>query len=143
MAVKRFKKAFIEFILSNYIIIGDFNIDFLHPEHRIFSKLLCILNSFDLTQVVPSDTHTSHNGKNTLIDLALISLSSKLKKCSVIPPLSNSDHDGICLTLKMFTKSQKSIKEAVRTIWKYSKADFNNANAIISATDWTDIYQRT
>ena len=90
MAVKRFKKAFIEFILSNYIIIGDFNIDFLHPEHRIFSKLLCILNSFDLTQVVPSDTHTSHNGKNTLIDLALISLSSKLKKCSVIPPLSKN-----------------------------------------------------
>ena len=26
-------------ILSNFIIIGDFNIDFLHPEHRIFSYL--------------------------------------------------------------------------------------------------------
>ena len=26
-------------ILSNFIIIGDFNIYFLHPEHHIFSKL--------------------------------------------------------------------------------------------------------
>ena len=60
-------------------------------------------NSFDLTQVVSSPTHVSHNGKETLIDLALISSSSKLKECSVIPPLSNSDHDGIHLALRMLS----------------------------------------
>ena len=63
---------------STFVLLGDFNIDFLNQEHPLFSKLLYIMNSFDLTQVVSSPTHVSHNGKETLIDLAFISSSSKI-----------------------------------------------------------------
>ena len=59
-------------VFSTFVLFG-FNIDFLNQEHPLFSKLLYIINSFDLTQVVLSPTHVSHNGKETLIDLALIS----------------------------------------------------------------------
>ena len=62
------------------------------------------MNSFDLTQVVSSPTHVSHNGKETLIDLALISSSSKLKECSVIPPL-----DGIHLALRMLSIASRVV----------------------------------
>ena len=98
------------------------------------------MNSFDLTRVISSPTHVCHNGK---IDLALISSSSKLKECSVIPPLSNSDHDGIHLALKMLPSIQKTTNNGARTIWRYSQADFTKANAIILSTDWSDIYRES
>ena len=93
-------------VFSTFVLLGDFKIDFLNQEHPLFSKLLYIINSFDLTQVVSSPTHVSHN---TLIDLAFISSSSKLKECSVIPPLSNSDHDGIHLALRMLSTASRVV----------------------------------
>ncbi len=35
-----------------------------------------------------------------MIDLALLSNPSLLQSCCVIPPLSNSDHSGLCLTIR-------------------------------------------
>ena len=96
------------------------------------------MNSFDLTQVVSSPTYVSHNGKEILIDLALILSSSKLKECSVIPPLSNSDHDGVHLVLRMLPSIQKTTNNVAQTIWRY-QVDFTRANAIIRSTDWSDI----
>ena len=58
---------------SNFVLVGDFNIDFCNPSHILYQRLLTILSSFSLTQVVPSPTHTSSTGKSTLIDLALVS----------------------------------------------------------------------
>ena len=86
-------------VFSTFVLLGDFN---RFPQPRT-PTLLYIMNSFDLTQVVSSPTHVSHNGKETLIDLALISSSSKLKECSVIPPLGNSDHDGNHLALRILS----------------------------------------
>ena len=72
---------------------------FLNQGHPLLSKLLRS-NSSGLV---------SHNRKETLIDLALISSSSKLKECSVIPPLSNSDHDGIHLALRMLSIASRVV----------------------------------
>ena len=83
-------------VFSSFILVGDFY----NHYHHLFCKLLYILNSFVLTQVVPTPTHTSFSGKATLIDLVLLSSPSQLKECSVIPPLCNSDNDGINLILK-------------------------------------------
>ena len=84
------------------------------------------MNSFDLTQVVSSPTHVSHNGKETLIDLALISSSSKLKECSIIPPLSNSDHDGIHLALRLQLISlEKSPTDCLLTCTRQSVGLFS------------------
>jgi len=59
-----------------------------------------MLDSFCLTQVVTEPTHTSSNGNQTLIDLALLSDFSQLIESNNVPPLSNSDHSSIELKLK-------------------------------------------
>ena len=92
-------------IFSSFIIFGDFIIDFYNHYHPLFVNFCTFLNSFVLTQVV---THTSSSGKATLIDLLLLSSPSQLKECSVIPPLCNSDNDGINLILK-YSYSNSSI----------------------------------
>ena len=141
--LKSYLRASMSEFISTFVLLGEFNIDFLNQEHPLFSKLLYIMNSFDLTQVVSCPTHVSHNGKETLIVLALILSSSKLKECSVIPPLSNSDHDGVHLVLRMLPSIQKTTNNGALTIWRYSQADFTKANAIIHSKDWSDIYRES
>ena len=51
-----------------------------------------IVNSFSLTQVVPSNTHFSPSGAGSLIHLAFISYQSSMCSCSTIPTLGTSDH---------------------------------------------------
>ena len=88
---------------STFILIGDLYtiIDFYnYISSSSFCKLLYILNSFVLTQVVPTPAHTSFSEKAILIDLVLLSSPSQLKECSVIPPLCNSDDNGINRILK-------------------------------------------
>ena len=96
--LKIYLRASMSELFSTFVILGDILISISSTKNTHF-----YLNSFDLTQVVSSPTHVSHNGKETFIDLAFISSSSKLKECSVIPPLSNSDHDGIHLALRMLS----------------------------------------
>ena len=86
-------------ILSSFVLLGDFNVDFHNHQHPLFCKLSRILHSFVLMQVVPEPTHINPSS-STLIDLALLSAPSQLVNCNVIPPLSNSDHNGFTLTLK-------------------------------------------
>ena len=56
---------------------------------------------FSLTQVVSSYTHVSPTGNTSLIDLALISNTSKVSQCQTISPLCNSDHLGVELDIKV------------------------------------------
>ena len=44
-------------LLSNFILLGDFNINYLNTSHPLFSKLLSVSNSLSLTQVVSVLTH--------------------------------------------------------------------------------------
>jgi len=103
-------------VFSNFVLIGDFNIDFYNQRHFLFSKLNSMLQSFELTQVVPHPTRTgTFPGSSTLIDLALLSEPSQLVNCEVIPPLGNSDHNGIDLTLKVAHKPPP-VKTCKRTV---------------------------
>ena len=95
-----------------------------------------------LTQVVPHPTHINHSGNSTLIDLVLLSAPSQLVRCEVIPPLGNSDHNGINLLVKCF-RNPPPVKSRKRTIWRYSHADFDQAHNLISAADWTFLDDET
>jgi len=44
-------------LFRNFVLVGDFNVDFCNSSHILYQKLLTILSSFSLTQVVPSPTH--------------------------------------------------------------------------------------
>lgn len=81
-------------------------------------------------------THFNPNGTSSLIDLVLLSVPSQLVNCNVIPPLGNSDHSGISVTLK-WSRNPCRVKASKRTIWRYAHADFDKANRLIEATDWS------
>ena len=82
---------------SNYILLGDFNINFCNPSHPLYPRLSNLCNSFMLTQVVTEPTHTSLSGSQSLIDLVLLSHPSQLVHCYTSPPLGSSDHRELCL----------------------------------------------
>ena len=71
------------------------------------------------------------NGSCTTIDLALVS-----EPCSaqMIPPLSNSDHNGIFLNLKC-QSTRLNVPTKRQLIWKYKLANFKAANEILSNVD--------
>ena len=83
------------------------------------------------------NTHVSPNGNTSLIDLALLSDTNDLNHCCTIPPLSNSDHLGITISLKWIANTKHYSK--FRCVWLYGNADFNKACHIINATDWNSI----
>ena len=120
---------------SNFVLIGDFNINFYNPDCFLYPKLSHILQSFSLSQVVQDTTRNTRNGSETLIDLALVSSTDHVKGCSVIPPLLNSDHNEILLKLKWKQDGQQTLSHK-RKIWRYAHADFVKACNMIKNTNW-------
>ena len=59
-----------------------------------------------------------------------------LSYCKVIPPLSNSDHLGIELQLKLKASSTGSKHHSHCSVWKYAQADWERACELICACDW-------
>lgn len=125
---------------SNLYLIGDFNVDFLSKVSPLYSKLLSIVSSFDLTQIVSEPTRiTPHS--TTLIDLIFVSSVDLVKFCKTISPLANADHCGLQL---LFTiKSPKTSEKAVpRKVWRYSLADWQKAAEMIECIEWDSILPR-
>ena len=81
-------------------------------------------------------TRVTSTGGATLIDLALVSNLEAIERCSVIPPLANSDHNGISLTMNLRKPSKPTTK---RSIWRYTQADFDKASEMIDTYDWDSL----
>ena len=102
---------------------------------------LLLKHTFVLTQVVPHPTHVYLSGHSTLKDLVLLSAASQLVTCDVIPraPLGNSDHNGVCIGLKLFWKPSP-VKTPKHIIQRYSRADFDKANHLLDTIDTCRIF---
>ena len=63
-----------------------------------------------------------------------------MQACTVIPPLSNSDHNGLFFTLSALSsrKVQKS-----RVVWRYDLADWEGASERLANTDWYAVLNTT
>ena len=94
-------------LFSHFILVGDFNVDFLSPNRHLYHKLLSITSCFLLQQVVTEPTHFSHLGTPSIIDLFFVSNPTHLISCSTVFPLSTSDHLGILLTYKLPTTNKR------------------------------------
>ena len=67
-----------------------------------------------------------------------MSVPDNLIKCITIPPLANSDHLGLLVSITAGSvRSQPKRKR--RKIWRYSHADFDRACELIEATDWDSL----
>ena len=118
---------------SNFVLIGDFNVNLLCESSPLFSYICNLINSFTLTQVVDSPTHFTSENHCSLIDLIFVSNMYFFSNCSTIPQLSNSDHLGLLLSMKHC--SGPSVSHPRRTVWRYKLADFERANDLICDLD--------
>ena len=73
---------------SNFIFIGDFNVNFTDGSHPYYNTLQSIMSLYSLTQHVSDPPHIHHSGSTSTIDL-FTSEDSLLHTCETIPPLSN------------------------------------------------------
>ena len=118
--------------LSNFVLLGDFNVNYDNMSHPLYFNLCSIASLYCLTQVVTGPTHEHHNGYTSTIDLVFLPRLSQHQNRVVTqsPPLSNSDHMGISLKLKK--KPMKSEQTEGRLIWRYSYADWEKACRCLS-----------
>ena len=86
---------------SNFVLIGDFNVNMKNSSHPLYHKVCSLIEFFSLTQVVTDYTHISPCGNTSLIDLALTSSPAQTVTCTSIPPLANSDHNGLNLNISL------------------------------------------
>ena len=121
---------------SNFILVGDFNIDYYNTTHYLYSRLKCLWELLSLKQIVTEPTHSSPNGNQSLIDLVFLSNAHQLMCCKNLPPLGNSDH--ACIDVHLSTKKDSreiTQPSADRVVWKYAQADFDRANELLSNED--------
>ena len=74
-----------------------------------------------------NSTHISPCGGVILIDCAIISEPSSLLDCSVCPPLANSDHKGVSISLR-YQAPKHAARIKHHPIWKY--------NLILTGVPW-------
>lgn len=122
----------------NYILLGDFNVDFCNHSHPFYSRLYSIFSSFCLTQIVSDPTHLGSNGTNSIIDLVATSAPSLLQSCVTIPPLANSDHLGLLLK-SQWRQTRQSTVGSNRSVWLYKHADWHKAFNLIENTNWDSL----
>ena len=121
----------------SFFLVGDFNIDFLVPSTSLYFKLLSVVSSFNLSQIVSEPTRVS-SSLSTLIDLIFVSSIVSVQSCVTVPPLANADHFGLQL---VFTTShpKRCKKSSTRRVWQYSLADFDRAAELLDSVDWDSI----
>ena len=122
-------------LLSNFILLGDFNVDVLNASHPLLPKLRALSSSLCLKQVVSEPTHIVSEIPTSLIDLIYLSVPSSVLSCVTIPPLANSDHLGLCLSISAGQR-KTAPKASSRKIWRYAHGDYDRACELLNATDW-------
>ena len=115
-----------------YIILGDFNTDWLT---RPSPYLLNLTNIYGLKQLIKSPTRvTAHSA--TCLDLALTQSEQLIAGTDVLPSIC-SDHSVSCIYLK---KPKPKIETFKRTIYDYNKLDENKFHHLLSNADWNNIF---
>ena len=97
-----------------------------------------MMSLYSLTQVVNENTHTHHSGTTSTIDLVLMSSPSQLIQCCTVPPLANSDHNGILLLTSWKATTVGSSYKRPK-IWRYALADWERACELIADCDWDSL----
>ena len=95
-------------------------------------------NSFNLHQVVAEPTRFSGNGKESLLDLILVTDYSLLQSSFVLPCVGNSDHNAVGCVLK-YKNNVHAFKRVRKVYWCTSLADIDKASSLIDNVDWVDI----
>ena len=100
-------------------------------------RLFVISELFSFSQIFHSLTHYSHSGTPSTIDLVFVPDNIQPSSCVVSPPVSNSDHNFILFALPL--SPNPTPLSPPRRVWLYDKADYSQANELLSAISWDSI----
>ena len=121
---------------SNFVILCDFNVNFDIPHH-FYTHLSDCMTMFSLSQVATSPTHSSHCGNPSLIELVFVFDLSDFSTCSIIPQLANSDHLGLCVTMRW--QHMSYYPACHRQLWRYKHANFERASELLCDIEIEDV----
>ena len=82
-------------------------------------------------------THIHHSGVASIIDLVFMSSPFLLIQCCTVPPLANSDHNGILVVSKWTATEGPTHRR--RKIWRYAHANWDRACEIIADCNWDSL----
>ena len=125
-------------LFSNFILLGDFNVNVLDPLNPLFNNLQTLASSLCLSQIVSEPTRITQTSCS-IIDLVFMSSPSYLISCTTVPASSNSDHFGLSVLFSAGTLPQRSRPNS-RRIWRYLLANFELACDMLGNTDWDGIF---
>lgn len=122
--------------LSKFLILGDFNTDFLNAPSQ---HLLQIMNRYQLTQLINEPTRITETSK-TCLDLVITQSPNIVMSTEILPAIC-SDHSVPCAIVKNSVVKSKAFR---RTIFNYRKLDAEKFRNLLSEVDWDDIiYNKT
>ena len=99
-------------------ILGDLNCNVLNANDPACQALTNFCSSFNLSQLINQPTRVTETSE-TLIDVLLASNRNMVIETKVIP-VSISDHDLICATLKLKKERPKPVYVSVRSFKHYN-----------------------
>ena len=117
--------------LLNFLVLGDFNTDFLQNPSQ---HLINILTRYNLEQLVTFPTRITNNS-STCLDLIITQNTSLVKQIEDYPPFC-SDHNAPYATLLPCINKPVSFK---RTIYNYDKINTEKFNELMIKEDWNSI----
>ena len=116
-----------------FIILGDFNTDFLHSPSQ---HLLNIINDHHLKQLITEPTRTTETS-STCLDLILTQSPNLVTYTEVLPPVC-SDHSVPYARINSKINTDKPFK---RTIFNYKRLDERTLCAVLREVNWETITQ--
>ena len=127
------------FILSNLILLGDFNINF-YSTSSCKTKLDVISDTFHLKQIVNAPTHLSHTDTPCTIDLVFLPSNIDAPSCSIFLLLLLLQTIYLFFSPFQCTNSVNSLPPPPPCkVWLYQLTDFESANALLCSIDWNEL----
>lgn len=118
--------------MTNVLILGDFNVDFLSNPTK---HLIDILNLHSLKQVIHILIRITDTSR-TCLDLIITQSPDIIKSSDVLSPFC-SDRSVPCVVLKPLVYKQGSFK---RTIYNYTKSDSAKCCELLGNEYWNSIF---
>ena len=123
---------------DSFFILGDFNDHCLvwdddHRQSELGLKLVQLVNSNNLFQVITEPTHIKPNS-STLLDLIITDSPGYITESGVSSPIGDPYHCLIHCSINFNTAHQKCYS---RLIWRYNFGDFNKLNNNLINAPWS------
>lgn len=111
------------------LVMGDFNVNLLDSSHYLYDDLSDFVSDHNLHQFVNQPTFHSPNSVPSLLDHVYSNDPTLVTQVNYHSPLGACHHSVIQCYLSIHQPKPASV---CRTIWQYNKADWAQANEMLS-----------